>query len=221
MTIPVVTIDGPSGSGKGTVGQLLAEKLGFHYLDSGALYRVIAVEASNLCIDLHNMQDGSVLEEIATTLNVEFEGEQARLNGIDISGQIRTETVGARASKVAALPQVRDALMQRQRAFAQPPGLVADGRDMGTVVFPDAFLKIFLTASPEERAQRRYNQLIHKGEGVSLRALVEEINARDERDSSREISPLKPAEDSVIIDSTSKTIDEVLTTALSEFKKRL
>ena len=211
MSIPVITIDGQSGSGKGTICQLLANKLGFHLLDSGAMYRVTAVAAMQKEVDLANE---AAIAEVAKSLNVIFKaasgGVQVVLNGKDLSREIRQEKVSMGASRVAAYPSVRQALLARQRAFAVEPGLVADGRDMGTTVFPEAVLKIFLTASAEERANRRYQQLHNRGESVSLRALLEDIKARDERDSTRSASPLKPAADAIFIDSSSMSIDEVL-----------
>ncbi|MCL4129565.1 UNVERIFIED_CONTAM: hypothetical protein GTU68_017361 [Idotea baltica] len=200
--VPIVTIDGPSGSGKGTVCQLLANKLGFHYLDSGALYRLLAVAAKRHGIELDNVESLAVL---AAHMDIVFHMNE------DV---IRNEGVGSEASIVAAFPEVRLALLQRQRAFAVAPGLVADGRDMGTVVFPDADAKIFLTASPEERAERRYKQLIDKGESVSLAALVEQVRKRDERDMNRKASPLVPANNAVVLDSSEMSIDEVLDSGL-------
>ena len=212
---PVITLDGPSGSGKGTICQLLAKHLGYHYLDSGALYRLLGLAARRHGIALDDVEEVAVL---AAHLDIAFEttdkGVKVRLEGEDVSRDIRTEEAGADASKVAAIPAVRDALLHRQRVFAQAPGLVADGRDMGTVVFPLAQAKIFLDASPEVRAERRYKQLIDKGESVNLAALVEQVRERDERDRTREISPLVPAHDAVVIDSSSMAIEEVLNSVL-------
>ena len=209
--VPVITIDGPGGSGKGTIAMRLAESLGWHFLDSGALYRLVAVAAMDRGID---DADGAALAATARGLDVQFglseEGMVILLDGNYITGRLRSEAVSAMASRVAALPAVRAALVQRQRAFRQPPGLVADGRDMGTVIFPDARLKIFLTASAEARAERRYKQLKEKGENVNLPRLFREIKKRDERDSSRAVSPLRPADDAHVIDSTEMTINEVL-----------
>lgn len=206
----IITIDGPSGAGKGTVCALLAQELGFHLLDSGALYRITGLAASRRSIALDNED---AVAQVAANLDVKFEptaqGVLVILEGEDVSTAIRTEEVGSFASQVAVLPKVREALLQRQRDFAKAPGLVADGRDMGTVVFTDATVKVFLTASAEERGQRRYKQLREKGFHDSLPALIEDIRARDERDSNRAIAPLKPAQDAVVIDSTSLSIDEV------------
>lgn len=221
--VPVITIDGPSGSGKGTVAALLAAKLGWNFLDSGALYRLLAFAARNHGVDLTNEE---ALKLLAAHLDVQFgaakdgHGMQIILEGEEVTSAIRNEQVGAGASQVAALPAVRDALLQRQKAFREPPGLVADGRDMGTVVFPDAPLKIFLTASAEERARRRYLQLKGKGDDVNLASLLDEIRARDERDTQREVAPLKPADDAVQLDSTDLSIEQVLGQILSEVAKR-
>ena len=209
--IPVVTIDGPSGSGKGTIAMRLAEQLGWHFLDSGALYRLVAVAAIDRGIGPD--EEGS-LGGLAAGLDVNFgvsgDGMVILLDGNYITGRLRSEEVSIFASRVSAFPAVRSALVQRQRAFRKPPGLVADGRDMGTVIFPDAALKIFLTASAEARAERRYKQLKDKGENVNLSRLFHDIKKRDERDSSRAISPLKPADDAHEIDSTELSINEVL-----------
>lgn len=209
--IPVLTIDGPSGSGKGTLAQRMAEKLGWHYLDSGAIYRVLALAALRHAIDL---TDERALTVLAEKLNVQFllaQGQlQVMLEDVDVSLLIRSEQAGNAASKVAALPAVRVALLQRQRDFRQAPGLVTDGRDMGTVVFPDAPFKVFLTASVEVRAQRRYKQLKEKGIGSNLSALVAEISERDERDTQRQVAPLRPAADAVILDSTQLGIEAVV-----------
>ena len=221
--VPVITIDGPSGSGKGTVAALLAAKLGWNFLDSGALYRLLAFAARNHGVDLTNEE---ALKLLAAHLDVQFgaakdgHGMQIILEGEEVTSAIRNEQVGAGASQVAALPAVRDALLQRQKAFREPPGLVADGRDMGTVVFPDAPLKIFRTASAEERARRRYLQLKGKGDDVNLASLLDEIRARDERDTQREVAPLKPADDAVQLDSTDLSIEQVLGQILSEVAKR-
>ena len=209
--IPVLTIDGPSGSGKGTLAQRMAEKLGWHYLDSGAIYRVLAQAALKHHIDL---ADETALATLAGQLDVKFllkDGQlQVVLEGDDVSLLIRSEQAGNAASKVAALPAVRAALLQRQRDFRQTPGLVTDGRDMGTVVFPDATFKVFLTASAEVRAERRYKQLKEKGIDSNLSDLVAEISERDDRDMQREVAPLRPADDAVILDSTQLGIEAVL-----------
>lgn len=221
--VPVITIDGPSGSGKGTVAALLAGKLGWKFLDSGALYRLLAFAARNHGVDLTNEE---ALKVLAAHLDVQFgaaergHGMRIVLEGEDVTEAIRNEVVGAGASQVAALPVVREALLQRQKAFREAPGLVADGRDMGTVVFPDATLKIFLTASAEERARRRYLQLKAKGDDVNLASLLDEIRARDERDTQRAVAPLKPADDAIELDSTALSIEQVLGQILSEVAKR-
>ncbi len=225
MTVqaPVITIDGPSGSGKGTVAGLLAQKLGWCLLDSGALYRLLAFAARNHGVDLTNEEAMKVL---AAHLDVQFvaladgQGQRIILEGEEVTDAIRNEQVGAGASQVAALPAVREALLQRQRAFLEMPGLVADGRDMGTVVFPEAPLKVFLTASAEERARRRYLQLKAKGDDVNLASLLDEIRARDERDIQRAVAPLKPAADAIQLDSTELSIEQVLQRILSEVANR-
>ena len=211
--IPVIAIDGPSASGKGTVSRLLAQQLGWHLLDSGALYRLVAYAAQKH--DVH-MDDVSALADLADNLDVSFVADEEHddtrtlLEGEDVSIIIRTEVVGKAASLVAAVSEVRDALLARQRAFWQSPGLVADGRDMGTVVFPEAQLKIFLSASAEERAKRRYNQLKEKGIGANLSDLFDEIAERDRRDSERATAPLKPAPDAIQLDTTHMSIDQVV-----------
>lgn len=220
---PVIAVDGPSGSGKGTLCQKLAQHLGWSLLDSGALYRLVGLAGVKHGIAL---DQEAPLTELARELDVRFEpgaeGEPTAviLEGEDVSDVVRSESTGELASQVAVLPGVRQALLGRQRAFAQAPGLVADGRDMGTVVFTDADLKIFLTASAEERADRRYNQLISKGESVSLAALLEDIRARDKRDSERKVAPLKPADDAVIIDSSGLGIDDVFDRVLAVVRER-
>lgn len=203
--VPVVTIDGPSGSGKGTVSQRLARALGWHFLDSGALYRLLALAAERRGI---GADDEAALAGLASSLNVQFPpGDGIYLDGEQVEAAIRTEACGNAASRVAVLPAVRAALLDRQRSFLQPPGLVADGRDMGTVVFPEAPVKIFLTASAEERARRRYNQLKEKGLDASLASLVDEIAERDRRDAGRAVAPLRPATDAYQVDTTALDVD--------------
>lgn len=219
---PVITIDGASGTGKGVVGQLVAKQLGWRLLDSGALYRVLALAAQKHGVALDNEP---ALKVLAEYLDVQFIANEASepprilLEGQDVTDTIRTEKMGNAASKVGTLPAVREALLSRQRAFRESPGLVTDGRDMGTVVFPDADLKIFLTASPEERAERRYNQLKQKNINVNLCDLIEELRERDHRDQERAVAPLKPAENAVIICTDHLKIDEVVARILLEVKK--
>src|SRR5688572_20770420 len=220
--VPIVTIDGPSSSGKGTISRLVAARVGWHLLDSGALYRLVALGGI-----LRNLDPDDVEEHVAVarSMKVQFgsEGngeEQVLLDGQDVTRRIRTEQAGAGASRVAAWPAVRAALTDRQRAFAEPPGLVADGRDMGTVIFPEAQLKVFLTASAEERAQRRHKQLIEKGPAASLAALSREIAERDLRDSTRQVAPLRPAPDAHLLDSTGLSIDAVVERVLSLRRER-
>lgn len=220
--IPVITVDGPSGSGKGTLCKLLAERIGWHLLDSGAIYRVLALAALHHDVALDNEE---ALALLAMHLDVEFlPGKQLTrviLEGEEVSKSIRTEQVGNAASQVAAFPRVREALLRRQRGFRQLPGLVADGRDMGTVVFPDADVKIFLTASAEERAKRRYNQLHEKGFDVKFECLLAEIEERDARDRNRAVAPLMPADDAWVLDSSRLSIDEVLARVLSHIGSKL
>ncbi|AIV06128.1 MULTISPECIES: (d)CMP kinase [Vibrio] len=219
---PVVTVDGPSGAGKGTLCMLLAKKLGFHLLDSGAIYRVLALAAIHHGVDT---ESEDALVPLATHLDVQFvaEGDLVKviLEGEDVSGELRKEETGMAASKVAALPRVREALLRRQRAFETAPGLVADGRDMGTVVFTGAQAKIFLDASAEERANRRLKQLQDKGLDVRFADLLSEIQERDDRDRNRPVAPLRPAEDALVLDSTSMTIDEVVEKALQYIESKL
>ncbi|WP_251359512.1 (d)CMP kinase [Kangiella sp. TOML190] len=211
--IPVITVDGPSGSGKGTICQILATKLGYHLLDSGALYRLTALAVIKNDIPL---DDTPAIEDAALNLDVIFkpssDGSEQKilLNGEDVGVQLRLDETSAMASKVAAIPEVREALLTRQRKFRQNPGLVADGRDMGTVVFTDAQHKVFLTASPEIRAQRRHKQLIEKGVDARISHLLKSIIERDERDRTRTVAPLVPAEGAFVVDSSNLTIDEVV-----------
>ncbi|MGE8271673.1 (d)CMP kinase [Stenotrophomonas geniculata] len=208
---PVLTIDGPSGAGKGTISRIVARRMGWHYLDSGALYRAVGVAASWADIDT---SDASALVRCTFDTHVQFveQGEAMRVlvNGTDATDELRLETTGALASAIAAIPEVRAALKERQRAFRELPGLVADGRDMGTVIFPDASYKVFLTASAEERAERRHKQLKDKGVSVNFDDLLREIMARDARDAQRTVAPLKPADDAVLIDTTGIGIDDVV-----------
>ena len=213
---PVVTIDGPSGSGKGTISRAVAERVHWHLLDSGALYRLVAYAGSDAGLDPADVEGHARLAAgMQVVFGVDRDGsEQVMLAGRDVTRAIRTETAGQGASRVAAWPAVRTALLERQRAFARPPGLVADGRDMGTVVFPSARLKIYLTASADERALRRHKQLNEKGSGVSLSALSREIAERDARDSTRAVAPLIPASDAEVIDSTGLSIEAVVSRVL-------
>ena len=215
-TVPVITIDGPSGSGKGTVSQYLADKLGWRHLDSGALYRLLAYAALKQALSL---DDEAALAQLAARLSEAYQlptpdRPAIMLDGVDVGQALRTEKCAEAASKMAALPAVREALLAWQRRYRQPPGLVADGRDMGTVVFPDAMRKLFLTARPDIRASRRYNQLKNKGINVDLEELIREVEARDRRDSSRQAAPLMPAEDAVILDNSDQDEAETLTQVL-------
>lgn len=223
--IPVVTIDGPSGSGKGTVTHRTAATLGFHILDSGALYRLVGLAATQHGLDL---DDEAAIAALVPELDIRFAGSvrpddplDVFLDGTNVSADIRTDEAGVHASRVAPMASVRTALHAVQHSFRRPPGLVADGRDMGTVVFPDAPLKIFLTASAEARAERRHKQLKHKGLSVNLAALLQSIQERDERDRNRKVAPLRPASDAVIIDSTDMSVDDVLVEVLALARQRL
>jgi cytidylate kinase len=221
--VPVLTIDGPGGSGKGTAGQILAQRLGWHFLDSGAMYRLAGYAAARAGVDL---RDEAGVARVARDMDIRFVpegvGEPVRviLNGEDVGAQIRTEEGARAASIVAALPAVRQALLEKQRAFRQPPGLVADGRDMGTTVFPEAILKIYLTASAEIRAERRHKQLIEKGFDANLPRLLDEIRERDRRDAERVASPLKPAADACILDSSPLSVSEVVDQILALLQTR-
>lgn len=218
---PVLTIDGPSGAGKGTVSRIVASRLGWNYLDSGALYRAVGVAASWADLDL---SDASALVRCAFDTRIDFvdspeRGLRVRVNEVDATDELRLETTGAVASAIAAIPEVRAALKERQRAFRKAPGLVADGRDMGTVIFPDAQYKVFLTASAEERAVRRHKQLKEKGVSVIFSDLLREIMARDARDAQRAVAPLRPADDAVLIDTTGLDIEQVVARVLDLLPK--
>jgi cytidylate kinase len=216
--VPIIALDGPSGAGKGVVANFLSTQYKFHLLDSGALYRLVGIAARRNGIALENFAlDEALLGEIARSLDVVFiptnnpeDPLEIMLSGEQVAHEVRTDEAGVDASRVASLPSVRDGLFELQRSFRQSPGLVADGRDMGTVIFPEAEVKIYLTASAKARAGRRYNQLIHKGINVNMSDLFQSIQARDERDMNRSVSPLKPAEDAFVIDSTDMDIEEVL-----------
>lgn len=216
---PVIAIDGPTASGKGTVAQRVARELGWHYLDSGSLYRLAALGALRGMAGPVSIVDAAApspaadeaaIAAFAARLPVRFDGDRILLDGVDVTEAIREEAVGNAASRIAVMPAVRAALVDRQRAFRRPPGLVADGRDMGTVIFPDAALKVFLTASAQARAERRYKQLIEKGFSANLPGLLRDLEERDRRDASRAIAPLAPAEDAQVVDSTALGIDETV-----------
>ena len=213
---PVIAIDGPSASGKGTVAEGVANALGFHWLNSGGLYRAVALAALQSGADLN---DERGLSLIALNLKANFKGDMVEVDGRDVSDDLRTEKVSLAASRIAAQPGVRKALMERQRAFRQGPGLVAEGRDMGSVVFPDAGLKIYLTASPEARAERRYKQLMDKGMGATMAALLQDIRERDERDSRRAAAPLQKSADAVLIDTTRMSAADAVAQVLALYKQ--
>ena len=215
MNVPVVCIDGPNASGKGAVSRALAERLGWHRLDSGMLYRALGVAASRRALET---AEPDRLVELAARLDLRMDGDRVRLDGRDVTSDLATEEVGAAASRIATLAPVRAALLDRQRAFRRLPGLVADGRDMGTVVFPDAQCKIFLTASPEVRARRRYNQLRHQGMDVSLSTLFEAIRERDERDRERAAAPLRPAAGALCLDTTHLAVEEVVVRVMDQVR---
>lgn len=220
---PVITLDGPSGAGKGTIARLLAEALGWRLLDSGALYRLVALAARKRALPMDHEE---ALEALARNLDARFEavpgvdGVRVWLGDEEVSHTIRSESCAEEASRVAVIAGVRRGLLERQRAFRGPPGLVADGRDMGTVVFPDATIKFFLTASPEERAQRRYKQLKEKGINVNLPNLLEEIARRDQRDQVREVAPLRPAEDAIVVDTTGQPVAAVFQFVVETIRAR-
>ncbi|WP_105532181.1 (d)CMP kinase [Solimicrobium silvestre] len=214
MTNPIITIDGPTASGKGTVAQLVAQALQFHYLDSGALYRLTALSAltQKLALD-----DELAIATIASQLPCRFEGEQIWLGDVEVGNTIRAEEIGNAASKIAVLPAVREALLQLQKSFSKAPGLIADGRDMGTVVFPDASLKIYLTASVAARAERRFKQLISKGFSASMQDLMQDLTERDARDQNRSAAPLKPAQGAYILDTSALTVDQAVAEVLQQY----
>ncbi|WP_373975414.1 (d)CMP kinase [Chitinibacter sp. SCUT-21] len=217
LNVPVIAIDGPSASGKGTVAQIVAERLGFHYLDSGAIYRLTALAAQNQGV---SWSDEQAVAAVAQYLDVVFEGERILLAGEDVSAAIRSEQIGSGASQVAALPAVRAALLARQQAFAQMPGLVGDGRDMASVVFPAAQLKVFLTASAAARAERRYKQLIGRGEVADLAVITADLEARDARDRARSVAPLAQAPDAYLLDTTAMGIDEAVNQVVAWWAKK-
>jgi cytidylate kinase len=214
ITVPVIAIDGPSASGKGTIAQLVAQRLGFHYLDSGALYRLVGLAARRAHI---STCDEPRVAQLAATLDARFENGEVYLNQALVTDPLRSEEAGAAASEVAALPAVRQALLMRQRAYRRPPGLVADGRDMGSVVFPDAVLKIYLTADAGERAKRRYKQLIGKGMDANMAALLQDIRARDDRDSGRAVAPLQKSSDALLLDTTNLSIDDAVEEVVARY----
>ncbi len=218
-SVPIVTVDGPSGSGKGTLSSALGKALGWAVLDSGSLYRAIALETLSKKIEIHEAEEREIFELI-NSLNIELKSKKIYLNSKDVSEDIRTEEIGFRASKIASNPRLRSGILGFQRSFISSPGLVADGRDMGTVVFPEAQLKIFLTASASVRGKRRFIQLKNKGLSVNLPDLIRQIKERDSQDEQRQIAPLKAAKEAVIVDSSEHTVEEVLDLALLEVRKR-
>ena len=214
-TIPVIAIDGPSASGKGTVAQIVARELGYHFLDSGAMYRLLGLAAQRRCIAL---DEEAQLADLAAQIDIRFEGNDIWLDGAKVGDELRTEQAGATASKVAALPKVRLALLDKQRAFRRAPGLVADGRDMASVVFPDAVLKVFMTASASARAERRYKQLKEKGMSANIAALLQDIQARDERDTRRSAAPLQQVPGAGLLDTTALTIEQAVQEVLARYR---
>lgn len=218
---PVIAIDGPTASGKGTVAALVADKLGYHYLDSGAIYRVLAVATAQQGLDPDVAADLQQIVPMSANLPVNFQGERVFLNGVDVSDAIRTEQAGVMASRLAAVPEIRAGLLQRQRDFHQGPGLVADGRDMGSVVFPGSVLKVFLTASAQVRAERRVRQIENRGQQADFQAIFNDLMARDKRDSERAVAPLKPCDDALVLDCSSMPIDQVVATILNWARERI
>ena len=218
---PVIAIDGPTASGKGTVAALVAEKLGFHYLDSGAIYRMLAVAVDQAGLNPDVQSDLERIILMAANLPVQFQGTQVLLDSVDVSEIIRTEAAGVMASRLAVVPEVRAGLLQRQRDFRQAPGLVADGRDMGSVVFPDSILKVFLTASAQVRAERRVKQIEARGQQADFQAIFSDLMARDKRDSERAVAPLKPCDDALVLDCSAMPIEQVLETIHNWAKERI
>lgn len=220
-TPAVVSIDGPTASGKGTVASRVASKLGFHYLDSGAIYRVLGVAVANAGFDPDNADQLKQIIPMAADLPVHFDGDHVYLAGVDVSDDIRTEQAGVMASRLAVVPEVRAGLLARQRDFRQAPGLVADGRDMGSVVFPDSVLKVFLTASAQVRAERRVKQIELRGQHADFQAIYSDLVARDKRDTERAVAPLKPCEDALVLDCSGMPIEQVVTTILNWAQERI
>lgn len=218
---PVIAIDGPTASGKGTVAALVAGNLGYHYLDSGAIYRVLAVAVEQAGLNPDSPADLQQIIPMSANLPVHFHGDRVLLNGADVSEAIRTEKAGVMASRLAVVPEVRAGLLQRQRDFRQSPGLVADGRDMGSVVFPDSALKVFLTASAQVRAERRVRQIEGRGQQADFQAIYNDLMARDKRDSERAVAPLKPCEDALVLDCSNMPIDQVVATILNWAHERI